>query len=192
LNLVCISGGSNSMALLDLLHYSLFRNQSSRKLFFRVHILFIEEGSAVYGHNDEQRTKSLAFVKEVCDRYSFTYTIVPLESVFDIDLAANAALDMRIADPETVQQIEEEKKQDELVHAVQSADLSSMVEVADIEAKRQRIRELFKCLPTTSNFREDLVLYFKRWIIVNFALRYNFKKILFGATGHKVATNLLA
>jgi hypothetical protein len=44
----------------------------------------------------------LAFVKEVCDKYSFTYTIVPLESVFDIDLAGNAALDMRIADPEIV------------------------------------------------------------------------------------------
>jgi tRNA(Ile)-lysidine synthase TilS/MesJ len=26
LNLVCISGGSNSMALLDMLHYALFRN----------------------------------------------------------------------------------------------------------------------------------------------------------------------
>lgn len=47
-------------------------------------------------------------------------------------------------------------------------------------------------LPTSSNFREDLILYFKRWIIVDFALRYNFKKILFGTTGHKVATNLLA
>jgi len=67
-----------------------------------------------------------------------------------------------------------------------------MVEVADLEEKRQRMKVLFECLPTTSNFREDLVLYFKRWIIVDFALRYNFKKILFGATGHKVATNLLA
>lgn len=35
-------------------------------------------------------------------------------------------------------------------------------------------------------------MYFKRWLIVDFALKYNFKKILFGTTGHKVATQLLA
>ena len=32
----------------------------------------------------------------------------------------------------------------------------------------------------------------KRWLIAAFALKYNFKKILFGTTGHKVATQLLA
>lgn len=31
-------------------------------------------------------------------------------------------------------------------------------------------------------------MYFKKWLIVDFALKYNFKKILFGTTGHKVAT----
>ena len=65
-------------------------------------------------------------------------------------------------------------------------------EVQNITEKRRQLQQLLECLPTTSNFREDLVLYFKRWIIVDFALRFNFKKILFGATGHKVATNLLA
>ena len=49
-----------------------------------------------------------------------------------------------------------------------------------------------ECLPTMSNFREDLILYFKKWISVEFSLRYNFKKVLFGTTGHKVATQLLA
>jgi cytoplasmic tRNA 2-thiolation protein 2 len=54
------------------------------------------------------------------------------------------------------------------------------------------IKKLIEALPTTSNFREDIILYFKRWIIAEFALKYNFKKVLFGTTGHKVATNLLA
>lgn len=67
-----------------------------------------------------------------------------------------------------------------------------VLEVSDIEGKRQRLKDLMECLPTISNFREDLILYFKRWIIVDFALRYNFKKVLFGTTGHKVATQLLA
>lgn len=51
---------------------------------------------------------------------------------------------------------------------------------------------MIDCLPTSSNFREDVILYMKRWLIADFALKYNFKKILFGTTGHKVATNLLA
>lgn len=55
LNLICISGGSNSMALLNLMYQSLFGTVSNRKMFFRVHILYIEEGSAVYGWDDEKR-----------------------------------------------------------------------------------------------------------------------------------------
>lgn len=94
LNLICISGGSASMAMLNLLHYSLFGSQSNRKMFFRVHVLFIDEGSAVYGHNEEQRAASIAFVREVCSRYQFSYTIVPLEHVFDVD----HSFDMRVAD----------------------------------------------------------------------------------------------
>lgn len=47
-------------------------------------------------------------------------------------------------------------------------------------------------LPTESNFREDLVLYLKRWLLSEFGLKYNFKKILLGTTGHKLATQLLS
>lgn len=67
-----------------------------------------------------------------------------------------------------------------------------VIEVSDVAGKREAIKGIMETLPTSSNFREDLILYFKRWIIVDFALKYNFKKILFGTTGHKVATNLLA
>jgi hypothetical protein len=69
---------------------------------------------------------------------------------------------------------------------------NARVEVPQIEEKRDKLRELMECLPTISNFREDLIMYLKRWLIVAFALKYNFKKILFGTTGHKVATQLLA
>lgn len=55
LNLICISGGSYSMAMLNLMWQSLFGNNQNRKMFFRVHILFIEEGSAVYKWSDERR-----------------------------------------------------------------------------------------------------------------------------------------
>ena len=59
LNLICISGGSASMALLDLMHNSLFGDEekekdgavkiTQRKMFFKVHVLHIDEGRAVYG-----------------------------------------------------------------------------------------------------------------------------------------------
>ena len=91
--------------------------------------------------------------------------------------------------------IEEEKKQDEIQHSTPTnldSVLNKEVEVYDIEGKRKRIIEILECLPTISNFREDLILYFKRWIIVDFALTFNFKKILFGTTGHKVASQLLS
>jgi hypothetical protein len=41
----------------------------------------------------------LEFIKEICEKYKFTYTILPLESVFDIEI--NEALDMRVADEAT-------------------------------------------------------------------------------------------
>ena len=46
LNLICISGGSSSMALLDLMHEALFGATSltQRKMFFKVHVLHIDEG----------------------------------------------------------------------------------------------------------------------------------------------------
>jgi tRNA(Ile)-lysidine synthase TilS/MesJ len=69
---------------------------------------------------------------------------------------------------------------------------NKVLEVEDIEGKRQAIRDIMETLPTASNFREDIILYFKRWIIVDFALKYNFKKLLFGTTGHKVSTLLLS
>ncbi len=54
LNLICISGGSSSMALLDLMHESMFGNTSktNRKLFFKVHVIYIDEGRAVYGWSE--------------------------------------------------------------------------------------------------------------------------------------------
>lgn len=69
---------------------------------------------------------------------------------------------------------------------------NKIIQVEDIENKREKLRNLFQCLPTISNFREDLTHYLKRWILCDFALKYNFKKILFGTSGHTVATELLA
>ena len=62
LNLVCISGGSNSMGMLNMLYMSLFGNQSNRKMFFCVHVLYIDEGPAVYGLSEGQHAANLDLV----------------------------------------------------------------------------------------------------------------------------------
>lgn len=64
LNLICISGGSNSMALLDLMHESLFgtSTQTQRKMFFKVHVLYIDEGRAVFDWGEKEHQQNLELV----------------------------------------------------------------------------------------------------------------------------------
>ena len=66
------------------------------------------------------------------------------------------------------------------------------MEVEDREGKRKRMEQLMQCLPVESCFREDLILFFKKLIMADFALNFNFKKLLLGTTSHKVATQLFA
>jgi hypothetical protein len=42
------------MALLDLMYQSLFGSVSNRKMFFRVHIIYVDEGPVVYGWEEEK------------------------------------------------------------------------------------------------------------------------------------------
>ena len=138
LNLVAVSGGSHSMGMLNLLFQSLFNNQSTRKMFFSVHILYIDEGRAVYGHSEEQRQKTLDFIKQTCKSYKFTLTIIPLERVFDI----SPDIDLKNTDEEASQKIEEEKKMDEETHSqpVNFEEFADKeVEVLDIESKRAKL-----------------------------------------------------
>jgi len=42
-----------------------------------------------------------------------------------------------------------------------------------------------------ASFAADLCMFFKKWLISDFCIRYNFKKVFMGTTGHKIATQLL-
>ena len=64
LNLIALSGGSNSMAMMHLLYSSLLENQGTKKMFFRVHIIYIDEGKAVYNWSDEESERNLNLIKE--------------------------------------------------------------------------------------------------------------------------------
>lgn len=67
-------------------------------MFFKVHVLYIDEGRAVYGWDEEFHQKQIEMIKKLCEeRYNFTYTILPLEAIFDADAKD---LDMKIPTPE--------------------------------------------------------------------------------------------
>jgi len=49
-----------------------------------------------------------------------------------------------------------------------------------------RLQKLLGALE--ASFAADVALFFKRWLIADFCLTHNFKRVLLGTTGHKVAT----
>ena len=53
--MIAVSGGANSMAMLDMLHYSIDSN-TNRKMFYKVLVLHIDEG-VIYGHSEEKRAQ---------------------------------------------------------------------------------------------------------------------------------------
>jgi hypothetical protein len=53
-------------------------------MFFKVHILYIEEGMGVYEWSEDEKMKNREMIEEMCNLYNFTYTIIPLERVFDL------------------------------------------------------------------------------------------------------------
>lgn len=79
-------------------------------MFFRVHVVYVDEGQAVYDWDEETHYKWTQFIIERCNKYGFTYTIIPIEQIFAI---REEEIDLQITDPETIKQIEEEKKRDE-------------------------------------------------------------------------------
>ena len=54
-------------------------------MFFSVHVLYIDEGQPVYDWSDEFHNDQIEFIKQTCEKYGFTYTIVPIEAVFDAE-----------------------------------------------------------------------------------------------------------
>ena len=83
-NLVAISGGSNSMAMLHFLYCCLNGNTSLKKMFFKIHILYIDEARGVYGATQEEADARITLVTETCQRYGFDYTILPIEKIFEL------------------------------------------------------------------------------------------------------------
>lgn len=69
--------------------------------------------------------------------------------------------------------------------------INKVVNIDNLEQKHDRLKDLLETVGP-AGFRADLIFFFKKWIMSDFCLRYNFKRIFLGITAHKTATQLLA
>ena len=166
------------MAMLHFLYNCLGGNKSTKKMFFKIHILYIEEGPAIYGWSPELTEKHRHLITSTCEKYQFPYTIVPLESVFDIkqDMLNDTA---------------SQEELDSVVYKTLHQDLliNGCIEVGDLEAHRAQLQKLVGSLD--ASFAADLCFFLKKQLIAIFCLDYNFKRVLLATTGHSVATQLI-
>ena len=73
------------MAMLHFLYCCLAGNKSQKKMFFKIHVLYIDEARGVYGHDQQRAAANCALIADTCTRYGFSLTIVPFEKVFEIE-----------------------------------------------------------------------------------------------------------
>jgi hypothetical protein len=117
------------------------------------------------------------FVIQHCQNYGFTYTIVPIETAYEVEqrLVMPVAGDM-----------EDQKYQ--LLHIDLPLNKTTAVQ-QDILQVREKIKNLLSCVQPS--FQADLILALKKQVIANFCLSYNFKRVLLATTGHGIASKLL-
>ena len=53
-------------------------------MFFKVHILYIDEAQAVFKTSEEEAETRRNFIIHHCVKYGFTYSIVPIESAYEV------------------------------------------------------------------------------------------------------------
>ena len=169
-NLICVSGGQNSMAMLNLMHVSLF-GESQRKMFFKVHIIHIDE-SVIYGWDEEKKQENLNIFKDACKKSNFEYTILPLESVFNIEKLNPNTKDF-------TPPLEEDK---EYINKIYPS----------TEENALKLQELLKYPSELCSSKEDLIFYLKKWLLLDFALKFGFKKLLLGCTAVNVTAKVMS
>jgi len=85
------------MAMLHFLYTCMAGNTSSKRMFLKVHILYIEESSSVYGSDP---AVGIDIITKACAKYGLTFTVLPLEAVFDI---TNIDLEQKEVDKERME-----------------------------------------------------------------------------------------
>ena len=61
-------------------------NTSKKKMFFKIHVLYIDEAVGVFESPQEEAEKHREIIRATCERYEFTLTILPLEKIYELRL----------------------------------------------------------------------------------------------------------
>jgi len=85
--LVCISGGNYSMGMLELFHQSFNDSNSSRKLFFKIKILYIDDSILLKDKEKiiAEKNKRKMIIDKKLKEYNFDYDIIHLEKVMNLN-----------------------------------------------------------------------------------------------------------
>ena len=88
--LVCISGGNNSMGMLNWFYSTFNDNTSNRKLFFKLKVLYIDDSilfktdkNISHEFIENERNSRKTSVENLCKRFGFPYDILNLENCLE-------------------------------------------------------------------------------------------------------------
>ena len=142
-------------------------------MFFKIHVLYIQESQSVYAHDQATEDERTQLITDLCKKYGFTFTVVPLETVYTLksqQFPNGVADDL---DSEKYKKFHAELQVNQIIASPGT----------------NHVRELLSAVEP--QFQADLVLALKKHLITDFCLRYNFKRVLLATTGHSIACKLI-
>ena len=85
--LICISGGNFSMSMLEMFRQSFDESKPSRKLFFKIKILYIDDSLFLKDKEKilEERSKRKLFINKIMKETKFDFQIINLEKSIDLN-----------------------------------------------------------------------------------------------------------
>lgn len=167
------------MAMLHFLHCCLNGNTSQKKMFFKIHVLYIDEAKGVFGATQEQADERIALVTEACQKYGFNYTILPIERIFELTR-------------DSLNEAPEDMDQDKYKVISESLPINGAVQLESPEKSEEYHTNMQSLLASIdAPFAADVCMFFKKWLIADFCLTHCFKRVFMGTTGHQIATKLI-
>jgi hypothetical protein len=142
-------------------------------MFFKVHVLYIQESESVYNSEKVVEAERTALVIDLCKKYGFPYTVVPLETVYQM------------------KPVQLEKGIPSDLEGDKYRNFHPDLPVNQIlpNPETSKVRELLSSVEP--QFQGDLVFALKKHLMMDFCLRYNFKRILLSTSGHSIACKMI-
>ena len=72
------------MSMLHMLWGCFSGNRSQKRMFLKVHVIYIQEASSVFNQSESVEAERTKLITDLCKQYQFTYTVVPIDYVFKL------------------------------------------------------------------------------------------------------------